>query len=358
VLSAANNPAGTPGRCALDGAGNPVPNIHTLLDSTATRGNVDIDYHIKTVSTFLMDTMDFSDRWTGFFGVRYDDFDYSNSVLQGGNLTLFDYSDGFWNGHAGLVRHVGDSGNVYLNLSTSSNINGGESDVGGSCGYGGVCGTAEQVALSEPEQTLNVELGTKWNVLGNRLLATAAVFQMTKDDVMESVGNAYSTLGTLNTGKNRVRGVEFSLAGNLSEKLGVSFGAAFMESEVLEAFNVADIGRVLSNFADDSAYLQLRYQITPKFSFGGIVTYKGEMFGGQPDTAAGFNTAINDYSVVVPSYTVVDLFAHYRHSDRVNVRVNVGNATDEMYWTAAYRSGSFMYLGDALNAQATLTWGF
>ena len=61
-----------------------------------------------------------------------------------------------------------------MNFSTASNINGGESDVGGSCGYGGVCGTADQVQLSEPEQTLNIELGTKWNVLGNRLLATAA----------------------------------------------------------------------------------------------------------------------------------------------------------------------------------------
>jgi len=361
------NPPGTPpgtplpavpGRCALDGAGNPVPNIHSLLGSTATRSNVDIDYHIQTVSTFLMDTMDFSEHWSAFVGARYDDFEYSNNVLQAGAFTLYDYADGFWNGHAGLVRHLANNGNVYLNFSTSSNINGGESDVGGSCGYGGLCGTADQVTLSKPEQTLNIELGTKWNVFGNRLLATAALFEMTKDDVMESVGSAYSSLGTLNTGKNRVRGVEFSLSGNITENLSTQFGAALMQSEVLESFVPTDVGLALSNFADDSVYVQLRYQATPKFSIGGSITYKGEMYGGQPDTAAVFNPAINDYSIVIPSYSVLDLFANYRPNDRVNVRFNVGNATDELYWTAAYRSGTFMYLGDARRAEATVSWGF
>jgi catecholate siderophore receptor len=358
VVESTRNPAGVDAYCAIDATGSTVSNINSLLASTATRGNVDIDYHIETVSTFLMDTMTFNDRWSGFFGVRHDRFRYSNNVLQGGIATLYDYSDGFWNGHAGLVRSVGQDGNVYLNVSTSSNINGGESDVGGSCGYGGVCGTADQVRLSEPEQTVNLELGTKWDLLGDRLLVTAAAFQMTKDDVMESVGDAYAALGTLNTGKNRIRGVELSVAGNLTDKLGAQIGVASMESEVLEAFNPADIGRVLSNFADDSAFVQLRYQATPKFSIGGTITYKGEMYGGQPDTAAGFNAAIGDYSVVVPSYRVLDLFAHYRHSERLNVRVNVGNATDETYWTAAYRSGSFMYLGDARNVQATVSLGF
>jgi catecholate siderophore receptor len=358
TLTSATNPAGVAGRCALDGVGDPVANIHSLLGSTATRGGFDIDYHIQTVSTFLMDTIDLGERWSAFVGARYDDFDYTNNVLQAGAFTLFDYGDGFWNGHAGLVRHVGDDGNVYLNLSTSSNINGGESDVGGSCGYGGLCGTAAQVPLSKPEQTVNVELGTKWNVFDNRLLATAAAFQMTKADVMESVGNAYSTLGTLNTGKNRVRGVELSLSGNITDRLSSQIGVAVMESEILESFIPTDVGHVLSNFADDSAYLQLRFQATPKFSIGGAVTYKGEMYGGQPDTGAAFNTTINDYSIVVPAYRVIDLFAHYRHSDRIDVRVNIGNATNEVYWTAAYRSGTFMYLGDARNAQATVSWGF
>lgn len=361
-VAAANNPAGTPSYCGLDAQGHAVANLNSLLGRTVTKNYWDTDYGIDTVSLFAMDTVEFNPRWSAFFGVRNDRYDYRNNVRSGSatapTYTLYDYSDDFWNGHVGIVRAFGDAGNVYATWSTSTNINGGESDVGGSCGYGGLCGTPAQVAESDPETMENLELGVKWHFFGEKLLATAAVFDMTKSDIHESVGNAYSNLGTLNTGENRVRGVEFSLVGNITDKLSTQFSAAFMESEVTKAFVPEQVGLALANFADDSLYLQLRYQATPKLSFGGSVTYQSEMYGGQPDTAAGFNTALNDYSVVVPSYSVVDLFLNYEHSDRLALRVNAGNVLDEEYWTAAYRSGSFMYLGARQNLRASVTYGF
>lgn len=80
-------------------------------------------------------------------------------------------------------------------MDTATNINGGESDLGARCGYGGLCG--------DPELVENNEFGTKWSLLEEKLFLTATWFQMTKSDVMESVGDAYSTLATLNTDKNR-----------------------------------------------------------------------------------------------------------------------------------------------------------
>jgi catecholate siderophore receptor len=71
--------------------------------------------------------------------------------------------------------------------------------------------------VAEPELVENIELGTKWSLLDEKLFLAATWFQMTKSDVMESVGDAYSTLGTLNTGKNRVDGFELALNGNLTE---------------------------------------------------------------------------------------------------------------------------------------------
>lgn len=344
--------------CATDANNEPYANVNTLLGREVSKGGSDSWFRAETISAFLMDTVTFNEQWSGFFGLRYDDIDYRNSVVGRGAVepTEYAYQDGYWNGHAGLVRTIGDNGNVYLTYSTSTNINGGESDVGGSCGYGGLCGTPDQVRVSDPEHMKNFELGTKFNLFDDRLLATAALFQMTKSDVMESVGDAYSSIGTLNTGENRVRGVEFSLAGNVTEDLSVQFGAAFMDSEVTKSFNPENVGLALSNFADNSVYLQGRYQVTPKFSFGGALTYQSEMYGGQPDSAAGYDDTIGDYSVVVPSFTVLDLFVNYDFTDSLRLRANVGNVTDENYWTAAYRSGSFMYIGDARNAQVSLTW--
>ena len=336
-----------------------MPNIDTLMGRTVTRGEQDSNFQVRTISAYAMDTIRVSPAWTAFLGVRHDRFDYDNLVRsRGGAMLEYAYSDGFWNGHAGAVRTLGERGNVYFTYSTATNINGGESDVGGNCGYGGLCGTPDQVDRSDPEQVQKLELGTKWQLFDNRLLATAALFRMTKSDVMENVGDSYSSLGTLNTGKNRVEGIELSLAGAITDKLSAQLSAAFMDSEVLDAFDARDEGLALSNFANDSIYALLRYQVTPKLAFGGAYTCKSEMYGGQPDTAAGYGESIGDYSIVVPSYDVVDLFMNYYPTDKINLRLNVSNVANEEYWIAAYRSGSFMYLGEARSVRATVTWEF
>ncbi len=348
----------SPGFCLLDAGGNTVSQVDDLLQRQIQRGSFDSDYDIETVSVALMDTIDLTDQWSLFLGVRLDSFDYNNVVVSRGVSTRYAYSDELWNGHAGLVYQFIPSANVYFTWSTSANINGGESDVGGNCGYGGLCGDTAQVPSSDPEMTTNLELGTKWNLLGGKLLATAALFQITKDDVMENVGDDYATLGTLNTGENRVRGFEFSLVGNITRELSTQFGLAIMESEVRDSFDPANVGLRLSNFANDSLFWQLRYQLTPQIAFGTTVSYSSEMYTGQPDSAAGYNTAINDYSYTVPDYTVLDLFATWDLTEQAQVRVNVGNVTDEDYYLAGYRSGAFTYIGDARNARVTLTYSF
>jgi catecholate siderophore receptor len=345
--------------CALDENGSMVSNINTLLDSSVSKGAVDSDYHIDTISLYAMDTITFDDHWSTFFGLRYDYFDYKNIVTGRAAKTRYQYSDGFWSGHIGAVYNITDEGNIYLTYSTATEINGGESDVGGSCGYGGVCGSPDLVKDGDPETTQNIEFGTKWDVLDEKLLVTAAIFEMRKTDVMESApGNDYSTVGSVNTGINRVRGIEFSLTGNITDSLSAQFGAAFMDAEVVKSNVPAYEGLVLSNFAENSAFLQLRYQLTRAFSFGGGATYSGEMYAGQPDTAAGYDATREEYSYTVPDYTVYDLFASYEVNKQLNIRFNVNNVTDEDYYLAAYRSGSFTYIGDARNAHITVSYKF
>ena len=347
------------GYCIVDASGNYIDNINSVMGRSITKGAQDSDYSIDTVSVSLMDTIDINDFWSVFAGLRADSFDYDNVVTSGGEATAYDYSDTLWNGHVGVVYNINEDANVYLTYSTSSNINGGESDLGGNCGYGGICGDPQQVTDSKPEDTENFELGTKWNIFNDKLLITAAIFQITKDDVMESIGDDdYASIGTLNTGKNRVKGAEFSVVGNITEKLSTQFGVSFMDAEVLESFDTDSVGRTLSNFADNSAFWQLRYQANDAISFGGTMTYSSELYAGQPDSGAGFNTDINDYSYKVPSYTSFDVFATYAFNEQLNLRLNVANVTDKDYYLAAYRSGAFTYIGAARNAKLTLTYEF
>jgi catecholate siderophore receptor len=348
----------TEGYCLLDENAALYANPTQIIGRSFEQGDSDSLFDANTISAYVMDTATINEDWQVFFGLRIDSIDYSNDVVSRGTPLDYAYKDDFYNGHLGLVYSVAEHGNIYATYATATNINGGESDVGSSCGYGGLCGDPDQAAVADPELVENIELGTKWEFLDETLFLAATWFQMTKSDVMESVGDDYSTLGTLNTGKNRVDGFEFALNGNLTETLSVQVSAATMQSEVLESYTPENIGRALSNFAEDSFYMQLRYQPTEKFAFGGDITYKSEMFGGQPDSAAGYDSDINDYSVVVPSYSVINLFANYNATDNMTLRLNIGNIADKEYWTAAYRSGAFMYLGDGRTVRATLTYEF
>lgn len=365
---AAGRGGDSPNYCILDVNGNVISNMNSLIQRDITKGAQDSDYSVQTISVSAMDTITFNESWSLFLGIRIDDFDYENAVLgrSATDPTQYKYSDTLFNGHIGAVYNINEDANVYLTYSTSSNINGGESDVGGSCGYGGLCGDSQQVQDSKPESTTNIEFGAKWNVLNDKLLLTAAIFQITKDDVMESVGaDDYATTGNLNTGENRVKGIEVSAVGNITDNLSLLFGASKMDSEIIESYNDGvhitegrngpqvtsnDVGKSLANFADESAYLQLRYQATTQLSLGGTTTYSSETYVGQPDSAAG------DYQI--PSYTVLDLFANYKFNEQLNVRLNIGNVTDKDYYLAGYRSGGFVYIGNARNTQLTVEYDF
>lgn len=346
------------GYCLLNESGEVYPNASNIIGRSFEKGDSDALFSAKTLAAYVMDTATINDHWQVFFGLRQDTIDYSNDVVSRGDAIDYAYKDDFYNGHLGLVYSIFDDANIYATYSTATNINGGESDLGANCGYGGLCGDPDQAAMADPETVENIEFGTKWSVLDEKLFIAAAWFQLTKYDVMESVGDAYSTLGTLNTGKNRVDGIELAMNGNLSEQLSVQISAAKMRSEVLTSVDESNVGLELSNFAGDSFYMQLRYQLTDAFAFGGDFTYKSEMYGGQPDTAASFDSTTNEYSIIVPNYSVVNLFANYSVSENTTLRVNIGNVADTEYWTAAYRSGAFMYLGDARSARATLTYEF
>jgi len=345
------------GYCTQNPNGSSVNGLNTLMNRQIDKNPWANDWRVKTWSGGIMDTIDFTERFSAFGGIRFDRFDYELDVrnLNTGAQINYPYSDTLTNGQLGLSYKINPQGMVYAAVASSADINGGEADVGTSSGYGGVIVANGSVAGAKPEKSLNWELGTKWNILDDKLLATAALFQTTKNDVME--GSGYDSVGTYNSGKNRVRGIELGVTGNFTERLQGQVGMAFMKSKVLESATPANVGRPLANFADNSISAQLRYQATKAFYFGGGASYQSEMCAGQPDTGAGY-TANGDCSQRVPPHTVYDLFAGYRINKNLELRAAVLNLFDKDYYTAAYRSGSFLYKGDGRAVRVTMDMEF
>lgn len=340
--------------CITDLNGNALDNLGSLAGRSYAKRDWTRDWRVKTFALSAMDTVDLTDRWTLFGGLRADHYKLTmltQNNQSGAQTGDYSFTDTLLNGHLGVSYKFSPTAMAYASFGTAQDINGGEPDTGTSSGYGGLVIFDGKAAGAKPETSRNFELGTKFNVLDDKLLATAAVFQTTKSDVME--GADYDAVGTFNTGKNRVRGIEFGLAGNLTPLLEVQGGVAFMKSKVLQSSTPANVGNPLSNFADRSASLQGKYHLTRNFEFGAIARYESGKCGGQPDTGAGYN-AQGLCSQPVPSFTTYDLFATYRINKSANLRLNVLNVTDKDYFTAVYRSGAFLYKGDGRAVRLTL----
>ena len=363
--------------CITGPTGSAVANINNLAQRTwVLNPYFSRKWQVESWSVTAMDTVDLTPKLTLFLGGRYDHYDYSLGTYNQttGAITIasgqpYQYSGGLWNGHAGLTYKIGPAV-LYASASTAQDINGGESDTGTSSGYGGLVIFNGQAAGAKPERSVNYEAGVKFDLFNGDLLLTAAAFNNTKSDVME--GADYAAVGTFNTGKFRVRGLEFEVAGNLTDRWSVQGGISYMKARVLESSNTGisaaqlalgatNLGKTLANFANLSGSLQTRLQVTDAFAMGAAISYKGRRYGGQPDTAAVFsNTAANmfTYSQPTPAYAIGDLFFEYKFSNAINLRVNVTNVTNQNYYDAVYRAGFFLYQGDKRRVFGTLELKF
>lgn len=368
--------------CFIGADGVAVADPTKLATRAVTRLGRTQQWHARALAASVMDTVDLTDKFTAFGGVRLDQFNltlnrFNNTT--GAQTAAYSYDETLINGHLGVSYKITPKGIVYASWASAQDVNGGEPDSGTSSGYGGLVVGAGGAMSAKPEKSTNYELGTKWNVFDDKLLITGAIFQTTKSNVME--GADYSAAGTYNSGKNRVQGIEFGLAGNLTDRFTAQAGVTVMKSEILASApqpipantapgNVAaatataaatakaNVGKRLSNFANRSLSVQLKYQLTDAFAFGGAARHESQRYGGQPDTAAGYSLATGRYSQPVPAFMVYDVFASYRFNRRMDVRLNVLNVEDKDYYTAVYRSGSFLYKGDGRATRVTLNYEF
>ncbi len=351
---------GTNNAFCISGINGANVNATFLSGRTYTQNPKNQDWHVTTLALSAMDTVNLTPELSAFAGVRADHYRltlkrFANTGATSGTMTSsYADEDTLLNGHLGLGYKLTPQGMVYASMASAQDINGGEPDSGTSAGYGGLVVPGSGNVSAKPERSTNFELGTKWNLMDERLLATAAAFQTSKRNVMEGLGtDAYAATGSYNTGANRVRGVEFGLTGNVTEDFTVQAGLTFMKSKVTDSYTTSNAGKRLANFADRSISLMGKYQVTSQLSLGAAARHESERCGGQPDTAVSMD-ADGTCSQPVPSYTKYDLFGSYRFNKRYEVRLNVLNVTNKDYYTAVYRSGAFLYKGDARATRLTL----
>lgn len=319
-------------------------------EGTVTRREGKSKLNADSWALYFMDTAKLSKHWQVFGGIRYDHFDIDNTGFNYRDNTVNEtvaYDKGFVNGHAGVTYKPSENISVYGSVSTSSNLPGEMYDGVSSVDYGGLIAGMDDI---KPEQNVNFEVGTKWEVAGGDLLMSAAVYQMDKSNKVENAAGRREPAELSQSGEMQVQGIELSASGKITPKLSVAAGLAVMSTEVVKSIKPEQVGQDLANVAEKSASVQLKYQATPKLAVGGTLVHTGEIKGGTFAATTGNS---------IDSSQRLDLMAEYKVAKGMTVQANVKNVTDENIYDALYRSSSpFTFTSPGRTANVSLTYDF
>src|SRR5690606_9771843 len=109
------------------------------------------------------------------------------------------------------------------------------------------------------------ELGTKWDILDERLSLSAAVFRTEKTNARTSDPTDPDSVTVLD-GEQRVDGIELGFTGNITDWWRVYGGYTFLSSEIASSRNRAEVGNDLSNTPENSLSLWTVFDLPGGFS--------------------------------------------------------------------------------------------
>ena len=326
------------------------PNPDDPWNGSIARNYAGTDTKSNTRAIYVFDTLELTPEWLLNMGLRYDHFDTQYRTYDATGATVVnskgvvskgkDTSE-FVTGQLGLVWKPTENGSIYVSYATSATPPGamlGEGTEGNP--LGNTTDRAGNLLSSdlEPEETTNYEIGTKWDLLDQRLSLAAALFRTEKENARVQV----DTDSYENVGETRVQGIELSASGKITDKWQVFAGYTYMEARQIDggAVNKANDGNQLPNTPNNSASLWTTYSITPKLTVGGGAFYVDDVYGSVANTT------------MVDSYVRYDAMAAYKLTKNVDLQLNVQNLTNEVYYDKAF---STHFANQAAGRTALLT---
>jgi catecholate siderophore receptor len=335
---------------------NPNPNTPiTTAQVNLKRNGGRTEGTTNTQSVYLFDTIKFGEQWIFNGGVRVDHYNttYNAITVQAaatpqtipvGTLvgSSIEAGDNLVNGKlSALYKPTADS-SVYALVASSK-------APPGSANF--ALSTSANSASNpkfDPQETTNYEVGSKWDVLGQKLSLSAALFRTeVKNEVEQDPVDALY----YQTGKKRVQGIELSATGEILPKWLISAGYVHQSTSV-------ESGKVVTASGDN----QLSY--TPKQSFTLWTSYTLP-FGLQVGGGARFSDKLargTDGAVGTPayadSYWVFDAMAAYPINKNIDLRLNVYNLGDKDYVQAINKSGYRYTPGAPRSASLTANFKF
>jgi len=196
-------------------------------------------------------------------------------------------------------------------------------------------GRTEDGGIPDPEEGRQFEFGLKSEWLDGRLDTTLSLFHIEKDNVAQFTGATLPSdpnifiveeIGTIES-----QGVELEGSGRITDNLQIHFGYAFIDAEVTEDNDPANIGNRQTDTPEHAFNAWLNYSFAGSLdglSLGGGVVAKSDRAGDSNNTFK------------LPGFARFDAKVGYRWRN-LDFQVNVFNVFDKEYVRSGNRRDRF-----------------
>jgi catecholate siderophore receptor len=290
---------------------------------------------VTTAAAYVFDTVKLNPQWQLLGGLRQerysaetDRMDLVSNVLTPNAITS---SGDISSWKLGVVYKPSAQGSIYLAYADATLPPGGNTLT---LTNDSLSSSSSDRAGLKPQRSQNLELGTKWEVLGGRLSLTAAIYESTnRNETVEVADDDYRQ-----DGERRVRGIELGAVGQITAAWQVSAGLATMDSEVVEgSFEGTNATGAPSRWTPKySATFWTSYALNDQWSFGGGARYLSRQ-DRVTDPAADLSL---QNMPSIPSYWVADLMANWAVHKNVSLQLNVQNVFDKEYIATLNNNGN------------------
>lgn len=273
---------------------------------------------VDTGSVYVLDTLKWGPHWELTAGVRLDEAqtDYKQNVAPAQKLSR---SDSMPSTRLALSYKPAPNGTFYVSYGTSFNP------------------SAESLSLATntadlaPEKNETYEVGTKWDVLNERLSLTGALFQIEKLNarVTDPNNSLFNILG----GDQRVRGFEIGATGRITEAWQVYAGYAYLDTKVVKTTLLNTVGNQLANVPQNSFNAFTSYMLP----WHGIQIGAGVNYLSSRIASSTPNTTTKVLEVA-PGYTTVQAMVKVPVREGVDFQVNGSNLTNTRYYDLLHPS--------------------
>ncbi len=335
------------------GIANPDPDRAGILLGGPTQF---ADVRIDTLAAYAYDTVEINRCWELTGGIRVERYevDLESRDAAGNRIGAANYSksDTTVGGKLGLVYKPAENGSIYAAvglaaLPPGSFLSNPDISRTGDNAFPGA-GAGLNSRDARTQESLNYELGTKWNFFGDRLTTTAALFRTERRNVAitgKTPGDPTSPTVLQGYGEQIVEGIEFGASGQITDNWNIFAGLLLMDSErkhssFLDAArreaDPGDYGAETRTSGDELAFtpnvtanLWTTYRFPVGLTVGGGLQYVGSSYVGRPDDAE--RIIPNGATGKLPDYVVFNAMMAYEVNENVTLRLNVDNVFDEVY---------------------------